>query len=368
VDLTDPNFRTLLLGMKADREYHFRVVASAGEQSCASPDQTLRTGIPPNSILGKFEVNTPLPDQQAEGYLLTSLFNGGGGPAFILDEDRDPVWWYTSQGDDVFRARMSHDGRSMWLRNTANDDVGQVYRVSMDGLQQEVWDLPTSTHDLAVVPDGTVALIARAENGCDEILELNPETSEVRSLFNVAQAHGQTNCHVNAIAHYAPDDAFIVSDYINDCFVKVSRDGVVSWVLNGPYSDFTGSDWVKQHNLHMLERDRILLFSNGANGQPATLLEFKLDEQAGTVEEVWRFAGGPQNVVGGDVQRLPNGNTLGTYSIAGTILEVNPEGQVVQEITGSLGAPFAHSEFRTSLYGPPPRIHDFEPSPQVPGP
>jgi hypothetical protein len=361
VDLAEPNFRTLILGMKADREYHYRVVANGAATTCQSEDLVLQTGTPPNSLLGKYEITTPLPDEVADGFLLTSFFNGGGGPVFILDKERDLVWWYTSKGDDVFRARTSYDGKSMWIRNTANEDVGRVYRVSMDGLDEAVWELPRTTHDLAVIPDGNVGLIARADNGCDEILELDPETNELTTIANLEAAYGSTNCHLNALAYYAPDDAFIVSDYIASSYIKVSRSGEVLWVLNGANSDFTGSSWDKQHNLHMLSRERILLFSNGGSGQPPTLFEFVLDEQAGTASEVWRFENGPSsNIAGGDVQRLPNGNTLGTYSVAGVILEVNLAGQVVQELAGALGTPFAHSVHQPSLYGPPPRIHDFE--------
>ncbi len=54
----------------------------------------------------------------------------------------------------------------------------------------------------------------------------------------------------------------------------------------------------------------------------------------------------------GDVQRLPNGNTLIVYSSANDIREVTPEGEVVQIVTGSS---FGYADFRETLYGPPLR-------------
>jgi hypothetical protein len=64
--------------------------------------------------------------------------------------------------------------------------------------------------------------------------------------------------------------------------------------------------------------------------------------------------------VGGDVQRLPNGNTLGTYCQPGIIQEVNASGQLVQELSLPAGSILGHTTFRASLYGPEPRIYDFE--------
>ena len=51
------------------------------------------------------------------------------------------------------------------------------------------------------------------------------------------------------------------------------------------------------------------------------------------------------------MQRLPNGNTLITYSTDGVILEVDPSWATVQTLTGSYG----YADWRETLYGPPPR-------------
>jgi hypothetical protein len=52
------------------------------------------------------------------------------------------------------------------------------------------------------------------------------------------------------------------------------------------------------------------------------------------------------------VQRLPNGNTLATYSNQGVIHEVDAQGNLVQEITGPA---VGFSMHRESLYGAPPK-------------
>jgi hypothetical protein len=53
VDLNEADFRTLLLGMKPDSAYHFRVVASDGAITYTSDDYVVNTG-PPTSLLSCF--------------------------------------------------------------------------------------------------------------------------------------------------------------------------------------------------------------------------------------------------------------------------------------------------------------------------
>ena len=59
----------------------------------------------------------------------------------------------------------------------------------------------------------------------------------------------------------------------------------------------------------------------------------------------------------GGVQALPNGNILVTYSNAGISHEVNPDGELVEEISwgaGGGGGGIGYTVRRASLYGPPP--------------
>lgn len=75
---------------------------------------------------------------------------------------------------------------------------------------------------------------------------------------------------------------------------------------------------------------------------------------------LWSYdSHGESTIILGDVQRLPNGDTLITYSRAGEMREISPAGAGVQTID-SLGQfaskrQFSYADFRQSLYGPPPR-------------
>jgi hypothetical protein len=63
-------------------------------------------------------------------------------------------------------------------------------------------------------------------------------------------------------------------------------------------------------------------------------------------------ASGASTSVLGDIQRLPNGNILVTFSTAGQIHEIDPSGQLVASF--QLAGQFGYAEFRETLYGPPP--------------
>ena len=61
----------------------------------------------------------------------------GKGPAYILDNDGDYVWWYSIE-DYVTGVMMDYAGTHMWINthppNLAN---AKIHRVSMDGLVDE---------------------------------------------------------------------------------------------------------------------------------------------------------------------------------------------------------------------------------------
>ncbi len=358
VDLEEPGYRTLLLGMKSSREYHFRIVASAGGSECTSEDYSLTTG-PLPSDLELPVVTTTRAEQLSGGYLITGRWGTGfGGPSFILDVDTDVVWWYSAP-DDVMRTRFSYDGKWMWMRNTAQTDgTGLVRRVTLDGLTEEEFSLPRTTHDLAVLPDGHLGLIGHTD-GCDEIVDFNPADGSTVSVYNLADAHGNTTCHGNFIGYTASDETFVVSDWENDCYVKVTRQGELVWVLNGEHSTFQGTSWSCQHGLHEIEPGHVLLFNNGAmgSGESSLVWEYQLNQNAGTATELWRYDAGISAAFGGDVQRLANGNTMIAYSSAGVIQELNPNKGVIQEMTWPLGYSVSYIMKEDSLYGgPPPRL------------
>jgi hypothetical protein len=315
------------------------------------------------------EPNVDVVDETAvaPGFIISERFAGSdGGQIFILDHRGEMVWSYQSKVNNLSRAKMSYDGRFMYAQavNVAGTD-GQIAKISMDGLSEELLSFPAAHHDFAVLPDGALALIRKTDDGCDEIVR--SLEGGIETIFRVADAYPEgaelgtehEACHTNAIHYHPSDDSFTFSDLNNNALVKVSAEGELVWVLGGPHSHFTGdgAEWERQHGHQLLDEKRLLLFVNGPLGseEPSEVVEVVLNERTMEAKRVWSYNDWYSSDTFGDVQRLPNGNTLVTFSNAGVIQQVDPSGNVVQEFTFPLGGATGYSEFRETLYGPPLR-------------
>ena len=243
VDLTAASYRTLLLGMKPSKTYHFQLSATdADGDSCTSDDFTIATGAVPNGLQNP-TITTNNASALYGGFLVTGQYSQSiiagstpGAPAFILDKDGTYVWWYTVAGSDATGVTMSYDGNYIWI-NSVNvpSHVAKVHRVSMDGLIDEDHSAEFAglSHQLTVLPDETVAFYAYGTNGCDDI-KLRAPDGTVTTLVNAQVAHGGTDaCHVNAIFYSRPDDTLVFGDLDNNCLTKITRTGATVWVLNG---------------------------------------------------------------------------------------------------------------------------------------
>ena len=355
VNLAQPSYRTLLLGMKPSSTYHYRVVARAGQGECTGTDQTITTGALPSNA-AEANLTTTDASSLAGGYLVGTLQQGGA--AFILDADGDVVWWFSS--GNASRAILSADSQYMWFLAT-NQAGGNpnVRRVAMDGMggAEMHTEFGDAHHDLVVLPDDSVGFLQYYMNGRDRLMERAPD-GMVREIVDIPTAHGgATQNHSNSIQFFAPDDSYTVSDLDQNCYVKVSRQGDVAWVLGGDTSDFTGpgAEWNREHGHQLLASNRILFFNNNSGNTGSIIREVTLDLTALTAANTWQYDGDENSSTLGDAQRLWNGNTLATYSNAGTIHEVSPTGTLLQTITFSASGGVGYMSKRQSLYGAPPK-------------
>jgi len=226
---------------------------------------------------------------------------------------------------------------------------------------------PSSVYKLRSGPDGTIAFYAYGSNGCDDIKERSP-SGTIKTIVNSGTVWGASGgCHVNTIQYSAMDDALVFSDLDHQVVVKITRAGKLVWVLNGSSSTFKGDGWKGgEHGVHILGLDSFLIFNNntaqgigggasGGSGDGSIALEMKLDLTAKTSKIMWMYKSDVQNDIMGDVQRLPNGNTVIGFSTQGDLREVDASGKVLQELTWPAGASFGYIEKRATLYGPPPK-------------
>ena len=350
VDLMEVDYRTLLLGMKPTREYHYRVIAANDSGECASEDDTLTTNALPNS----------LPDMNVTGTgtgFLHSCFFGlmGGGPrgAFILDADGDYVW-YGGTGE-MGRAIIHPDNKYMYYASVSPQGTGgTMRRIRLDGTGEEDLgsDFSGIHHDFTILADGTVAFIRRV--GADDwVAEWKDGTSQ--NLFNVTEMFGAGNPHVNSIHYHPEDDSYTLSDRNYNAYVKSTRAGVKQWKLGGSNSSFAGDvTWSVNHGHQMIGDTGILFFNNGSNGQ-SRAIELTLDLDTMVATEVWDYDPNVSSSVLGDVQILENGNRVITFSTSGVIDEIDSDKNIVQSIEFDAGGAVGYATKRLSLYGPPPR-------------
>jgi hypothetical protein len=241
----------------------------------------------------------------------------------------------------------------------------------MDGVTDE--DLSSKftglNHQLTVFQDSTgteiVAFYAYS-SGCDDIKEYTPSTGAVRTIVNSGTAEGgNTACHCNNVQYSKDDDTLVFSDLDNVIVVKIKRsDGSMVWRLNGgSKATISGVTWQGgEHGIHLLGVDDLLIFNNnsgmsGGDGSGSIAIELKLNLTAKTATQLWSYKANPKidNQVMGDVQRLPNGNTVIGYSTQGVLHEVSSSGTLLQELTWPAGSSFGYIEKRATLYGPPPK-------------
>lgn len=368
VDLEEPDYRTLLLGMKAGREYVYRIKINSG--ACVSDDYPIETDPAPNSVP---IVNATNGDAGEFGFIVTSAglgnagggfgggFAGGGGggssSVYIFDTDGDIVWWTDAPGS-CSRARMDYEGKNLWMTAlnypSNGTGTGEMRYVSMDGLEGEnnVQGLADNHHDFTVAPGGIVtAILWSGGNSDNSIVERSPDGS----INTIVESVGSTlyqcvqECHGNSITYHPDSDTYVLSDRNPNLYVNFDRSGTLLWQAGGnnPRGTHYAGSWSVNHGHQLLDNGNLLIFNNG-QGQSSPVIELALSGSSAT--EVWSYATDGSTVLG-DVQRLENGNTVITYSNRGRIVEVANDSVVREYSTDSLG----YSMFRSTLYGPPPK-------------
>jgi hypothetical protein len=364
VPLANANYRTLLLGLKQSKDYTFHIEASRGGSSCVSPDYALpTTGSLPNAP--NVTVNVAQPELREPGFIVTSSGTFVPDSAFIIDADGEIVWYFPGPVDTA-RAQMDYEGNNMWMiaLNVLNED-GEMRYVSMDGAEsyQNVPGLEDAHHDFTVMPGGKVAALVWSIPGDDvpsDLVVRSPDGGVTTPFTIGSNLYLSDTFHANAI-HYLPSaDSFTIADRNPSVVVDVSSAGVPAWQLGGVCDGApTGNhcspqSWQVNHGHHLLDDGTLLVFNNTETSGVAHVLEFQLSNTPGALSAtlVHDYPGTAASSTLGDVQRLPGGNTLVTYSNAAVIEELDPNWNVVQTFSVRVG----YSNWRPTLYGPPLRL------------
>jgi hypothetical protein len=364
--------RTLMLGMAAGTEYHYRIVVVAGNNACVSGDATWKAGNVaaggPAKVTPKKGTSTSAP---AVGFRIAA---GGQGSKWvaIANAEGEIVWAYSFPADAI-SAEMSWDGKYMYSRDLGPFDAGQggnVYRVPMEGGTATKLTLGGgSHHDLTVTPTGIAYIAKKAAGECDWIWTAGPAGEsatakiDLTSMFAPFKAGGTSigseKCHVNAINYHATGKFFTVSDREKDTLIKVSETGTYmagigqmpsgSSPANHAVAAEIGSTWRVQHGHHWYSANEVLVFTNGNfGGGTSRLLHYTIS--GATAKLDWQYTGTGNSPNQGNVIRAPGGNMLIMASQAGSMHEIDSNHVLIQSMS-NLGK--GYMRYRETLYGPP---------------
>jgi hypothetical protein len=363
ISVTEP--QALMLGLKANRSYTYRIVATAGDQVCVSPDQSLST--PASDVPVVTRVAGATAATRSNGFILICPYDKIA-PALIVDTDGDVVWW-SDAPLHCSRALMDWSGAYMWMlaANPTNGGPGEVRRVRMDGTGvEEIAGLDKSHHDFAVLPGDVVAFLVwdTTNDQASLLVERSPDgtlTTVARLGAGTYLGPILTRYHANALRYHASDDSYTVSDIYLGGITKFNRQGAVQWQVGvscqgAPASQCATAPVEGSHGHQLLDDGNVLFFSalNGTSDpKPPSVSDYSVGLAAGTLSAklAWSYTSQSMSFVLGDVHRLPNGNTLVTFSTDTIIQEVTPAGDVVQSLSSD--GQFGYTSFRESLYGPP---------------
>lgn len=364
----------LLLGIPAAADVHFRVWTTDGTAEAQSDDAVTRTEDLPTALPSLLRTGEPDP---VGGYLSLVLL-GGTNAATFIDTDGNIVWYHLEdRGYLVQRARLSVDGQSVlydavWIHDEA--DYGEIVRVSLDGTVVQSYPVPRHSHDFVELPDGTICAvyydIREFDTGTvfgDAILELAPDgsTRTVWSAFDTYDPVTDTSpftidrswTHVNAMHYDVDDDALYVNFRNFSSLLKIDRQsGEVLWTLGGYHDDYTWAEGTErpdgQHGFEFVTPGELLLFNNGPEDARAShAMAYEIDQEARTIREVWSYHHDPELYVYalGDVERRQDGGTRVTWSTAGTIDQLDNEGQLEWSLSIGFGIIFGYSGWYPAL-------------------
>lgn len=147
--------------------------------------------------------------------------------------------------------------------------------------------------------------------------------------------------HINS-AEWDHDGNILISNRHLDEITKINRRTAdVIWRLGGKRNEFTfineDRPFSHQHDARRLPNGNITMYDNGNTNDPqySRAVEYQLDEVNKTATKVWEYRNQPDDFYGGargNVQRLPNGNTVIDWGRAQSgstlpvVTEVQPDG------------------------------------------
>ncbi|MEQ1572284.1 MAG: aryl-sulfate sulfotransferase [Myxococcota bacterium] len=369
------------------RTYRWKVEIDDGRDLWSSAVGQVEVPEPPAAV------GDPRVDHQDQGSAATSSGYWVGyhygrktqtqdAAPFVWDGDGRAVWWVppATDGSRAIRVRPSRDRRDVLVLMDHEDPTRRrLERYALDGSSRVVTPLLEATHDFWENPDGTITYVGyhfsdtelvpgqRGPAVADQLVTLPEGGGEPTVGFDFFDDYpvdpwypcfhanfdefvplASEWSHVNSLIRAPTDDGWLLVTRFFDAVVFAGDDGSFGWQAGGidatvpstPDAAFRhghASDaWSEPDGLHLL------MFDNGDHGPiPIVSRVVELRITADQVDAVWELPdpnGGYISFLG-DAQRLPNGNTLITFTDRGELGEYTPDGDEVRlaRVEGQIG-------------------------------
>lgn len=316
----------------------------------------------PGTAARSVPANRPGPQETYDGYTL--LAPTGQGRIYWVDMEGE-VAKTLETGFGILHAEQLANGNILTLA-TLN---GFPRLIEFTGEGNVVWEwMPDSGlihHDFVRTVRNTTLTILRFRQGAvrhDEIVEVDRGGAIVwrwNSLDHLDRLadrgpaeHGSDWLHTNSVSLFSDGDLLVSLRNLNRLVRIDYPSGEIVWSWG---EEVLGH----QHAAEVLPDGNILVFDNGVyrtselcDDDSCSSRALEIDPATGEV--VWLFEGDGLLSIGfGDVDRLPNGNTLITFGWIARILEVTPAGRVVWDFQSEIEGyvPFFEPDpLRPSLY------------------
>jgi len=288
-----------------------------------------------------------------------------------------------------------------WFPKTTGQLSGKYYQLNSDFILIDSFTtgngLPTDGHELVIKPNGNVLIMSYdtlridmsqiVSGGNTNALVFGTTLQELDLNKNVVfqwrswdhynildMLHRDFTLPVLDVVHgnaiEADYDGHLLHSARHLCEItKINRQtGAIIWRLGGNNNEFTfvndpvigdtNHRFCSQHDIRRLPNGNITLYDNGNFNIPqkSRAVEYQIDEVNKIATLVWEYRKTPDIYAGamGNVQRLPNGNTLiGWGSKSSPILtEVTPLNQIALEMSFPVTGMFSYRAFKFGLDAP----------------
>ncbi len=312
-----------LIGFPQLRHYEFHIQTEIDENLYCSSTYEINTGLI-SSKLPEITLEKSTIEDGERLFYLTVLNTAESRFAVIISSLGEYVWGYEVPYESVFegqdwllqgkilsKIQFSLDGKSVLFNSNGNsyDEIGTLYRVSLDGeLEEKIDVLGLHLGFTEVADKNYVGLLYEASEWNENLIltdrlvafdvegvnEVVYDSLDSFSLEDPAFQPSNTGVvdwiHINYVSYDKEDDSFLMSIVRLNSVIKITKDDGLIWMLSGNpefQSSFTAEESLLElvnepHSITYLGAKQYLIFNRSYPTDPEScseVVKVQLDEE-----------------------------------------------------------------------------------------